>query len=404
MSELEKANNLTPGAVLGIRRPYNFVEDEFPIYFEKGKGSRVIDIDGNEYIDFLCAYGPIIFGYREEEIDKAVIDQIENKGFCFSLTQTIQNKLSEKLIELIPSAEMTVFLKTGSSAATLAVRTARSYTGKNKIMRCGYHGWHYWCSRVKGGIPEKLQEDVYEFEYNNLQSLEKLMQQHRGETAAVILTPIGHPLGHKIEEPEPGFLEGVRELTKKYNTLLIFDEIRTGFRISLGGAQQYYGVTPDLSLFGKAMANGYSIGALVGKKEIMKEIEENVFVSSTFFPNSLSFAAALKTIEKMEKEDVLAEIWDKGRRFQIQLKKILEKYDVGAEYSGIPPMPYITFKRDTENIYKSKRSDFYAQLIRHKVFMQPYHHGYICSRHTEEDLVYTLNAVEDSLRYLKKKY
>jgi len=227
--------------------------------------------------------------------------------------------LSEKLIQLIPSAEMTVFLKTGSSAATLAVRTARSYTGKEKIMRCGYHGWHYWCSEVKGGIPKKLQEDVYEFEFNNLQSLEELFYHHGNDTAAVILTPLGHPLGHKIEEPNPGFLEGVRELTKKYNTVLIFDEIRTGFRISLGGAQKYYGVTPDLSLFGKAMANGYSIGALVGKEEIMREIEEKVFVSSTFFPNSISFAAALKTIEKMENEKTLDLIWDKGRRFQTPL-------------------------------------------------------------------------------------
>lgn len=155
MLEVKKGYQLTPGAVLGIRRPYNFVEDEYPIYFETGKGARIIDIDGNEFIDYLCAYGPIIMGYREKEIDESVIRQIKDKGFCFSLTQSVQNRLAEKLVDLIPSAEQVVFLKTGSAAATLAVRLARGYTGKTKVMRCGYHGWHDWCVGVKGGIPEK---------------------------------------------------------------------------------------------------------------------------------------------------------------------------------------------------------------------------------------------------------
>jgi glutamate-1-semialdehyde aminotransferase len=404
MEEYEKGKKLTPGAVLGIRRPYNFVEGEYPIYFEEGKGCRKIDLDGNEYIDFLCAYGPIILGYREEEVDEAVIKQIREKGFCFSLTQSVQNRLAEKLIELIPCAEMVVFLKTGSAAATLSIRLARSYTGKTKVMRCGYHGWHDWCVEVKGGIPEKLYEDVYEFEYNDLESLEKLMIEHGDDTAAIIITPVGHPLGNKIQEPEPGFLEGVKKLAEKYGSVLIFDEIRTGFRVSMGGAQEYYGITPDLALFGKAMANGYAIGAVTGKAEIMKEAEKNVFVSSTFFPNSLSFVAALKTIEILERDKVLEDIWEKGRMFLKELQKLTDKYDVGAEVSGIPPMPYITFKRDAEKVYKDKREDFYRQLIRHKVFMQPYHHGYICYRHTKEDLKYTINAVKESLEYLQEKY
>ncbi len=404
LSELENGRKLTPGAVLGIRRPYNFVDGEYPVYFEEGKGCKVIDIDGNEYIDYLCAYGPIILGYREEKVDEAVVKQIRDKGSCFSLTQSVQNRLAEKLVELIPSGEMVVFLKTGSSAATLAVRLSRAYTDRIKVMRCGYHGWHYWCSEVKGGIPKKLHEDVFEFEYNNLESLEKLMQEHGEETAAIILTPLGHPLGDKIQTPEPGFLEGVRELADKYGSVLIFDEIRTGFRVSLGGVQEYYDVTPDLSLFGKAMANGYPIGAVTGKAEIMKEAEKNVFVSSTFFPNSLAFVAALKTIEMLENEKVLEDIWDKGRYFLEKITKVVEEYDVGAEVSGIPPMPYITFKRDAEKTYKAKRDDFFAQLIRHRVFMQPYHHGYICYRHTKEDLDYTINAIKESLEYVQEKY
>ena len=402
--EYARGKKLTPGAVLGIRRPYNFVEGEYPVYFEEGKGSRIIDLDGNEYIDYLCAYGPIILGYREEEVDEAVIKQIREQGFCFSLTQSIQNRLAEELVEIIPCAEMVVFLKTGSAAATLGVRLARGYTGRTKLIRCGYHGWHDWCVEVKGGIPKKLYEDVYEFEYNDLAGLAELMEEHGDDTAAIIITPIGHPLGNKIETPAPGFLEGVKELAAQYGSVLIFDEIRTGFRVALGGAQEYYQVIPDLALYGKAMANGYPVAAVAGKAEIMKEAERNVFVSSTYFPNSIPFAAALKTIEIIRKQNVLADIWEKGEKFMQDLIDLTAKYDVGAEVSGIAPMPYITFKRDQKKEYKEKRTDFYTQLIRRRVFMQPYHHGYICYRHTEADLAYTVNAIKESLAYLAEKY
>ena len=400
----EEAKTLIPGGVLGIRRPYNFVEGEFPIFFDEGKGSHVIDADGNEYIDYLCAYGPIIIGNREEEIDNAVISQIQNKGFCFSLTQSYQNQLAKKMNELIPCAEMSLFVATGSDATSCAIRLARSYTGRSKILRCGYHGWHDWCVEVKGGVPEKLYEDVQGFPYNNLQALETMLEENGNETAAVIITPLGHPLAHDITEPEEGFLQGVKDLAEKYKAVLIFDEIRTGFRVSLGGAQKYYGVTPDLAVFGKAMANGYPIGAVTGRAEIMKEGEKNVFISSTFFPNSLSYVAALKTIEILERDNILGQVWDKGKWFIDQVKALCKQYKVGARISGIPPMMVINFDKDPDKTYKQKRTDFYTQLIRRKIFLQPFHHGYICARHSQEDLQVTINAVEESLKYLVEKY
>lgn len=402
--EYEYAKSLIPGAVAGIRRPYNFVEGEYPIYFDSGKGGHVTDIDGNDYIDYLCAYGPMIIGNREEEIDNAVIAQIQNKGFCFSLTQKYQNMLAEKLKEIIPCSEMSFFVLTGSDATTLATRIARSHTGKKAIMRCGYHGWHDWCVEGKGGVLDKTYEDTHEFEYNNLESLENLLKANADDTAAVIITPLGHPLAHEMEEPKAGYLEAVKELTHKYGAVLIFDEIRTGFRVSIGGAQKYYGVTPDLAVFGKAMANGYPIGAVTGKAEVMKEVEKNVFISSTFFPNSLSYVAALKTIEIMQRDNIIEKIWEKGTYFNNKLIALIDKYDVGARFSGIAPMMFITFDKDAEKQYKNKRTDFYTQLIRKGVFLQPFHHGYICYRHTQEDLDYTLNAIEESFQYLREKY
>ena len=397
----EEALGLIPGAILGIRRPYNFVEGEYPIFFENAKGGKVIDVDGNEYIDMLCAYGPIIIGHREEEIDNEVIKQIRDKGFCMSLTQPVQNQLAKKLRNLIPCAEKMVFVKMGSDATTSAVRVARSYTKRVKVLRCGYHGWHDWCVEQKGGIPEKLFEDVIEFEYNNLDQVRHLMEQHGDDVAAIILTPINHPGGHQVEMPETGFLEAMREITEKYGSLLIFDEIRTGFRMDMGGAQKKFGVIPDLAAFGKAMANGYPIGFLAGKKEFMDELVENVFLSSTFFPNSLSQVAALKTIEIMERENVLKNISEKGNKFARKVKEIIEDSRVPCVFSGEPWMPYITFKHDPNNLYKKLREEFYRQLIRRKVFLQPYHHGYICYRHSEKDLEYAANMISESLNACK---
>ncbi len=396
----QEALGLIPGAILGIRRPYNFVPGEYPIFFESARGGRVTDVDGNEYVDMLCAYGPIIIGHREEEIDEAVIDQMRSKGFCFSLTQPVQNVLAEKMRALIPSAEMSLFVKTGSDATTTAIRIARGYTGRDKIARCGYHGWHDWCVEVKGGIPSKLYEDIHEFHYNALDELEDIMKVHGDEVAAVIVTPVGHTLSEPVQEPKPGFLEGVRSLAERYGAVLVFDEIRSGFRFGLGGAQKVYGVTPDLSVFGKAMANGYPISAVVGREEVMKVAADRVFISSTFFPNSLEQVAALKTIEILERDRVLDKVREKGVRFGAQVSRIVAESGVPAEFTGAPFLPFITFPKDPEGRYKRLRTEFYTEVIRRGVFLQPYHHGYVAYRHTDEDLDQAVQAVREALEGL----
>ena len=400
----EEASGLVPGGVLGARKPEDFIKGEYPIFLETGKGCRLTDVDGNEFVDFLCGYGPIILGYREEEVDDAVCKQIKEKGFCFTLTQKFQNTLAQKLTEIVPSSEMSIFLKTGSDATTATIRIARAYTGKIKVMRCGYHGWHDWCVEMKGGIPPKFYEDVFEFQYNRLDQLKELMATHGDETAAIIMTPFGHPNHQKMQEPNPGFLEGARDLADKYGAVLVYDEIRTAFRLRMGGAQELYGVTPDLTVLGKAIANGYPISVVTGKKDVMMAAESKLFISSTFFPNSKGFVAALKTIEILERDKVLENIWEKGDRFIEKIRALLDKYDVGAELTGVAPMFYITFEKDETGAYKGKRKDFYTQLIRKGFFFSPYHHSYISFRHTEEDLNLTLTAIEESLAYVKEKY
>jgi glutamate-1-semialdehyde aminotransferase len=271
-------------------------------------------------------------------------------------------------------------------------------------MRCGYHGWHDWCVEMKGGIPEKFYEDVHEFRYNNLNQLEDLMARYGDQTAAIIMTPFGHHLHQKMEEPKPGFLEGVREIATKYGAVLVFDEVRTGFRLAMGGAQQLYGVTPDLAVLGKGMANGYAISIVTGKAEVMMASAQKLFISSTFFPNSDSYIAALKTIEILERDNVLDKIWEKGGRFLKKIQDIINKYDVGAELSGVAPMFFITFKKDEANTHKVKRDEFYSQLIRRGIFLTPHHHGYICYRHTQQDLDIAAKAIDEALAYVNEKH
>lgn len=392
----EEAKKLSPGGMMGIRRPYNFVEGEYPIFIKTGYGGHIVDVDGNDYIDMLCSYGPIILGHKEKEIDDAVIKQMKD-GFCFSLVQPIQNELEKKLTEIIPSAEMAILVKTGTDATTCAVRIARGFTKRDKILRCGYHGWADWAVEVHNGVPAHVYADTVEFHYNDLADLEAKLSANKGQVACVIITPVGHPLAKPVEAPKQGYLEGVRKLADRHGAVLIFDEIRTGFRVSIGGAQERYGVTPDISCVGKAMANGYPISAVAGKKEFMKVVEKEVFISSTFFPNSLEMAAALKTIEILQRENVCDSIWRRGTEFLAGLREIVAESKLPVKVSGIPPMPYLTFDSDDAGLYKKRRTQFYTEAIRRGLFIQPYHHWYICHRHTDDDLQRALKIIKESL-------
>lgn len=402
MSMLADAQRLTPGGVGGIRRPYNFVVGEYPVFITHGRGGHIFDVDGNEFIDMLCAYGPIILGYVEEEINDAVREQMQ-KGFCFSLVQPVQNELEERLAEIIPGGEQTILVKTGSDATNAAVRAARAYTGREKIARCGYHGWGDWCVENHGGVPRAVVELTREFEYGDVADLERVFAENPDEIAGVILTPVGHPLAKPVTPPPPGYLEAVKQLTHRNNAVLIFDEIRTGFRVAMGGASERYGVTADLCTVGKAMANGYAIAALVGSREVLNVYLKDAFLSSTYFPNSLEMVASMKCLDILERERVQDAIWERGTRFLENLGKIVESSGVPVTMSGIPPMPFLTFDKADAH-YRERRTQFYTQCIRRGLFVQPYHHWYICYRHTEADLARALEIVEESLAYVAQEY
>ena len=304
----------------------NFPSGATPLFFEKGQGAYVWDYDGNQYIDYMSALMPIILGYRDPDVDEAIRNQLES-GIIFSLPSNLEIKLSEKLIELIPSAEMVRFGKNGSDVTSAAIRLARAYTGRDRVTVCGYHGWHDWyigSTSRNLGVPKIVQDLSSTFIFNDSDSLESLFKSDPNGYAAVILEPAG------THAPEKSFLERVRELCNQYGVILIFDEIVTGFRVDMGGAQRKYGVTPDLATFGKAMANGMPISTIVGKRKIMK-LMDDIFFSGTFAGETLSLAAALATITKLEKINA-PEVFERiGKTIRDAVQSII----TGFELDGI---------------------------------------------------------------------
>ena len=393
---LEVGKRYIPGGVIGTRRPENFVPEAYPLYVRDGKGSHFFDIDGNEYIDYLAGFGPVILGHAYEAVDNAAIERIR-KGFCFDLSQEVQNTLAEKVIQMIPCAEKVIFVLSGSDATTAAIRLARTFTGRDKIMKFGYTGWHDWAVPVAVGIPARAREDIIPFEYNNIESVEQTMNKYKGHLAAVILTPLAHEYNHPLEFPTNNFLHNLRDLTKANGALLIFDEIRTGFRLARGGAQEYFGVTPDLAVFGKAMANGYPIGMVAGRDDVMMEALK-AYISSTFFYNSFPMEAAVACLREIEEKNVIPHIWNQGEKLQKGLREIIAKYEAPAEVSGPPPMPFLTFIPDKEKKHSERRRIFYTETTANGIFIHPFHHWYISYTHSDDDIQKALSVIDDAMK------
>ncbi len=302
-----------------------WVRGAAPLFLVSGKGCRVIDPDGNTYIDYVQGLMPNVLGYGDPDVDAAIRDQLD-RGMSFSLPTALELELAEKLSRLIPSAEMVRYGKNGSDATSAAIRLARAHTGRDKIAICGYHGWHDWyigTTTRNLGVPKSVSALSTTFPYNDVDALETLIKSEPEAYAAVILEPAG------AKQPQPGFLERLRGLTEKFGIVLIFDEIVTGFRMHLGGAQARYGVTPDLACFGKAIANGMPISAVVGRREIMRRMED-IFFSGTFGGEALSIAAAIATINKLERENVVERLWRRGESLIAESNQIFAKYDLGA--------------------------------------------------------------------------
>ncbi|MDB9547453.1 aminotransferase class III-fold pyridoxal phosphate-dependent enzyme [Dolichospermum circinale] len=312
-----------------------------PYFIERAQGSHAWDVDGNEYIDFINSLAAVTLGYNDPDVTKAVQAQLQ-QGTIFSLPHPIELLVAEKIVEVVPCAEMVRFGKNGSDATSGAIRVARAYTRRDRVAVCGYHGWHDWYigSTARDlGIPAATKALTHKFLYNDIESLHQLFQEYPGEIAAVILEPMN------VFFPKDDFLGKVKELTHQNGSLLVFDETITGFRYAIGGSQEYFGITPDLATFGKGLANGYPVSALTGKAEIMRVVED-IFFSFTFGGETLSLSAALATINKLQREPVIQTMTARGEAILTDVQALIDRYDIGHIFSlsGHPTWSFLLIK------------------------------------------------------------
>ena len=400
----EEAQILIPGGVTSARHPIKFVRGNYPIFFNKGKGSHAWDVDGNEYIDWICSFGPLVLGHNNPKVEEAVRKSLSD-GFCFTMVHPIQNELAKVLIDIIPSAEMAKFFISGSDATSAAIRMARIFTGREKIVRWGYHGWHDWCyggdgsDRQSVGVPEGIKQDILTFSYNDLNSLEELFKKNKGNIAGIIM----QPFESSKDMPEKGFLEGVKRIAHENGAVLIFDEIRSGFRVAMGGAQEYFGVTPDLTTVSKALANGYPISAVVGRRDVMMTASQTRF-SATFMINAFPMYAALATIKELQERDGIKYMWNMGQKLMDGLSEIMTEEDVPFKVSGLPPIPTFKFTDPDEERRSQIHKVFYSELVKRGVIFHPNHHWFLSLAHTNEDLEKSLEASRESIRLAKGQF
>lgn len=373
--------------------PQQNVKGIAPKYLEKGRGSHVWDVDGNEYIDFNMGIGPLSLGYAYPKVDNAIKKQLED-GITFSLMHPLEVEVAKLINEVVPNAESIRYSKTGADVTTAAIRVARAYTGREKILCCGYHGWHDWYISVtdkNSGIPNAINDLTFTINYNDIQSVKDSID---SDIAAIILEPF------VFEAPKENFLHELRKLCDDNGILLIFDEMWTGFRISLGGAQEYFGVKADLATFSKAVANGMPLSILTGRKEVMKVLDEDVFFYTTFGGEALSLAAAKATIGELRDKNVPAFLAAQGKKLKDGYNQIAN--DLGMDFTkciGYECRSLITFDAKAGNPLEIKAL-VQQEMIKRGILWGGFHN--MCFSHTDADVDYTLKVYREVLPILKK--
>ena len=400
----QQALHLIPGATQLIsRRPTRFAYGVSPVYATRAKGAWVWDVDGNEFLDWMSSVGAIVLGYADDVVDAAVKERIDASAI-YTLNHEREIELAEELVRTIPSAEMVRYAKGGGEACTIAVRIARGTTGRDKVLFCGYHGWHDWYlaanlapdDRLDDhlfpgiepiGVPQGLAGTSYPFPYGDLPALERLLQQHAGEVAAIIMEPM------RSERPPAGYLERVRELATRERVVLIFDEVTSGFRPALGGVQEYVGVTPDMTVLAKAMSNGYAMGAVVGQRWVM-EPASRMFISSTYWSDTLGITAALTTIRELRQRQAIAHIHHIGRLLKAGINGALDEAGLEGECAGADWHPTLHF-RVADPALRQQVLTLYIQEMAKRGIIAP-HAFYLNAAHTEEDVARTVAAAQEA--------
>lgn len=386
----KRASRVVPGGMWGHMNAAA-LPDGYPQFFSRASGSRLWDADGNEYVDFMCAFGPMILGYSDTDVDAAAAAQ-KQRFDTANGPGPVMVELAELLVDTIPSADWAMFSKNGTDATTACVMIARAATGRKKILvaRGAYHGAAPWCTPWPGGVtPEDRAHLVY-YTYNDLDSLETVVDRAGDDLAGILVSSFRHDVRQDQELPSQAFADAARALSARKGAALILDDVRAGFRLHLGGSWEGLGVRPDLTAYSKALGNGYPIAAVTGA-DSLRDAAQRIFVTGSFWCSAVAMAAACATVTKLHSSDAVAHLTAMGERFRRGLAEQAARRKIGIRQTGPAQMPLVLFDDDANF---EKGNLFTVTALRRGVYLHPWHNMFLSAAHSEADIDLALEGTD----------
>ena len=387
-----RAEQVIPCGIYGHTTPAMLVPGKFPYYAKCSYGTRYLDVDDNEYLDWLCGYGAVVLGHQHADVEAAVL-QAQHQVLCANHPTPIMVELAEYLVDLIDFAAWAVFGKNGSDMTTWALQVARDHTKRNKILKVqhSYHGIDPWCTPGHAGLIQEDTVHIHDFIWNDLGSFEDQIKRYANQIAAVIISPFHHPAFAKSELPEPNFLQHIEQICRRDGIILILDDIRAGFRLHHGGSHRYFNFTPDIICLAKALANGHPLSAALGSKEL-RIAASRVFLTGSYWYNQAPMAAALACLNILDKTNAVTKMQFLGERLMQGLVAAASEYGYTAITSGPAALPLLTFENDPG---LNLQQWFCVEMVRRGIFLHPHHNWFISAAHSIQDVDHTIaTAIE----------
>ena len=384
---LARSDELIVPGCLVHKRNHDMLAKGYPVYVERAEGAYFWDADGNKYVDYLMGFGPIVLGHAHPAVTEAVEKQIRD-GIVYSVGNPLEIQMADRILAGIPWAGRLAFMIGGSGATSGAVRLMRAVTGRDLVLRCGYHGWHDWTSPNPIGVPPTCRALSLEFPYNDLDALEDLLKKHSGRVAGIIVETL------RFGGPEPGFLQGCIDLAHWHDALCTFDEVKTGCRVDIGGVNTYADLAPDLATYGKAWGNGLPASFIAGSEEVMTtEAAQQAWLAATFHADTLSLVAMRTVLDELESKDGIEHQWRLGQRMMDGVNAACEEAGISYRLGGWAPMPNPVMDEDDNELVL----DMLQGCLKRGIYLHPGHAMFLSLAHTEEDIDNTIAAVRDSL-------
>jgi glutamate-1-semialdehyde 2,1-aminomutase len=396
-----RAARVMPQGIYGHFTPVITVPGSYPYFVEKAKGSHFWDVDGNEYIDYMCAYGPMILGYANDKIDDAYRKQA-GLGSCCSIATNLSVDLAERVTRTIDGADWVMFAKNGADATSMAIMLARGYKKRTKIVLAeeGYHGTQAWAGTNSVGITPSDRADIVMVPWGDLKAFREVIAIHKDQIAGAMFTPYHHPVFAEQRLPDPSFWPEMRRICDENDIVLIIDDVRAGWRLDLKGSAHYFGIRPDMACFSKGMANGYAISMLVGAEKLRITASKG-YMTGSFWMNAPEMAVALVCLDEMERINITKVVKELGETLLKGLADLASVHGLKISITGPSAIPFMKFANET-NFLRSQL--FCGECAKHGVFFHPHHNWFLSAAHTMEDLHKTLEVADGGFRLVKERF